>query len=359
MAFVIKPLQSFTAEAQAQDKKLYLYQIDPLKIEEEDGFNLRYYDDPKVVAHIESFCASFLQERYVPPMVVCALSDGRIMVIEGHCRRRGLRMAIAKGAHIPLVSVIPFRGNDIERVELMLRSAQGLKLEALDIARGYLRLQDMGISAAEIAVSQGKTAARVRQFLMLAQSDPQVQALVRSQQVSPDAAIEAVQEHGAHAVEILQRRLEEVKLSGRLRLTKSRGPKKPKPTRKMVESVFTSVEAALVGLPEPLRRRAKSLQKRPQTEQAQSQFEVSGQVLVGLLEAGREVEKLQRRTARWQAKLEVETPPQAADFASGSDCSVQTSSISNTKMVDTTTAPAPNHSAPESVNQLASGAASA
>ena len=305
MAFVIKPLQSFTAEAQAQDRKLYLYQIDPLLIEEEDGFNLRYYDDPKVIAHIEAFCESFLQERYVPPMVVRALEDGRIVVIEGHCRRRGLRMAIARGARIPLVSVIPFRGNDVERVEVMLRSAQGLKLEVLDIARGYLRLREMGFSMANIATSQSKSVARVEQLLMLAQADPQVQALVRGNHVSPDAAIEALQAHGDVAAEILGRKLDEARLDGRLRLTKA-APRRTQPSRKMVEKVFGGVEEAMAHLPPDLRRRAASLQKLPGEERAARLVEVSAQLLVSVVQAGREIERMKARQARRQAKREAE-----------------------------------------------------
>ncbi len=312
MAFVIKPLQSFTAQAQSQGGKLYLYQIDPLLIEEEDGFNLRYYDDPKVVAHIEAFCNSFLQDRYVPPMVVRALEDGRIVVIEGHCRRRGLRMAIAKGARIPLVSVIPFRGNDAERVEVMLRSAQGLKLEVLDVARGYLRLRDMGFSVAGIAASQGKSVARVEQLLMLALADPQVQALVRGNHVSPDAAIEALQAHGDVAAEVLGRKLDEARRDGRMRLTKA-VPRRTRPSRKMVEKIFAGVVEAMEHLPPELRRRAAALRKLPEEERAARMVEVSAQLLVSLMQAGKEIERMKARQASRQAKRDAlaQTPGRA------------------------------------------------
>ena len=313
MAFVIKPLQSFTAEAQTQDnRKLYLYQIDPLLVEEEDGFNLRYYDDPKVIEHIEAFCDSFRQGRYVPPMVVRALQDGRIVVIEGHCRRRGLRMAIARGAHIPLVSVIPFRGNDVERVEVMLRSAQGLKLEALDIARGYQRLRDMGFSTADIALSQNKSPARVERLLLLAQADPQVHELVRGNQVSPDAAIEALLAHGEVAAEVLGRKLNEAWRQGRARLTKA-APRKTRPPRKTVEKVFAGVETAMAHLSPDLRKRAAALQRLPEEERATRTVEVSAQMLICLAQAGKEIERLKARQARRLAKLAGQEEPLERD----------------------------------------------
>ena len=305
MAFVVKPLKSFTAEAQAQDnRKLYLYQIDPLLVEEEDGFNLRYYDDPKVIAHIQAFCDSFMEERYVPPMVVRALDDGRIVVIEGHCRRRGLRMAIARGARIPLVSVIPFRGNDAERVEVMLRSAQGLKLETLDVARGYLRLREMGFNPEDIAASQSKSVARVRQMLLLAQADPQVQALVRGNHVSADAAIEALIEHGDVAAEVLGRKLDEARQEGRERLTKA-APRLPRPSRKTVEKVFAGVEAAAAHLPADLPKQARALLKLSDAEREERRVEVSAQLLIGLAQAAKEIERMRARQARRAAKLEA------------------------------------------------------
>jgi hypothetical protein len=201
MAFVVTPLKAFTAAPQGQGNKakIYVYQVDPLLLEEEEGFNLRYYDDPKVEAHIEAFCEAYMNDHFVPPMMVRALEDGRIVLVEGHCRRRGVLRAIERGADIPLVSVIPFRGNDTERVEVMLRSAEGLKLETLDVARGYQRLLDMGFKPADIAASMNKSPARVEQLLTLAAASEDVQAMVRGGQVSADAAIEALRDEGANA----------------------------------------------------------------------------------------------------------------------------------------------------------------
>ncbi len=301
MAFVIKPLKNFTAEPQGQDnKKLYLYQIDPMLLEEEEGFNLRYYEDSKVVAHIEAFSDSYLEGRYVPPMVVRALEDGRIVVIEGHCRRRGIRLAIERGAQIPLVSVIPFRGNDAERVELMLRSAQGLRLETLDIARGYLRLLNMGLDVGEIAASQGKTAARVEQLLVLACAGEEIQALVRSGQVSPDAAIEAVQKHGEDAGGALTQELDAARQDGRRRVTKA-SARPPALPRKAVEAVFAQVEAALAVVPDDLRDHAAALRALPHEQRAARTVEVKADVLIGLVQAMSEIEAMKAEHARKQA----------------------------------------------------------
>lgn len=305
MAFVVKPLKTFTAEPQGQDnKRLYLYQIDPLLLEEEDGFNLRYYEDPKVAAHIELFCDSYLSGRYVPPMVVRALDNGRIVVIEGHCRRRGVRLAIERGARVPLVSVIPFRGNDAERVELMLRSAQGLKLEALDIARGYLRLLNMGVDPADIAASQSKTVVRVEQLLTLAKANDEVHGLVRGGRVSPDAAIEAVQAHGEAAAEVLTQRLDAARQAGRQRITKTSVRSSALP-RKTVEAVFAQVEAAIAKVPADLRDHAATLMALPKDQRAARRVEVDAEVLIGLVQAANEIEAMKVKQAKKLAHREA------------------------------------------------------
>lgn len=305
MAFVVIPLKEFTAEPQGQkNKKLYLYQVDPMLLEEEEGFNLRYYDDPKVKAHIEAFCESYMADRYVPSMMVQALADGRIVVVEGHCRRRGVQLAISRGAKIPRVNVIPFRGNDAERVEVMLRSAQGLKLEPLDIARGYLRLLQMGVKPAEIATSQGKTQARVEQLLTLATASGDIHDLVRAGSVSADMAIEVVRAHGQQAAEILSQQLEVAKQEGRRRVTKSvvRGQMVP---RKTVDAVFTRVEHAMARMPAALRKKAEELQALPAAQRVNKTIEVDANVVIGLLGAVQEIEAMKVRQAKQAARREA------------------------------------------------------
>lgn len=305
MAFVVTPLKDFTAEPQGQtNKKMYLYQVDPMLLQEEEGFNLRYYDDPKVKAHIEAFCESYMADRYVPPMMVRALTDGRIVVIEGHCRRRGVQLAISRGAKIPLVNVIPFRGNDAERVELMLRSAQGLKLEPLDIARGYLRLLQMGLKPAEIAASQSKSPARVEQLLTLATASGEVHDLVRTGAVSAEIAIEALRAHGEGAATVLSQKLEVAKQEGRQRVTKSVVRSQTVP-RKTVEAVFARVERAMAQMPAALRQQAEELQAIPERERANQKVEIEANVLLGLLGAAQEIEAMKARQARQAARGEA------------------------------------------------------
>ncbi|AYK20414.1 hypothetical protein [Aeromonas veronii] len=64
-------------------KKTDLFRVDPRLLDEEEGFNLRDYSDPEVIAHIEGFADSYANGRYVPPLVVRTTVDGRIVPVEG------------------------------------------------------------------------------------------------------------------------------------------------------------------------------------------------------------------------------------------------------------------------------------
>lgn len=199
-----KSLKAMAADpSDLQVKKTDLWKVDPRRLTEIDGFNLRDYDDPDVIAQIEAFADAYANGRYVPPLIVWVDDTGNISPVEGHLRRRGALLCIERGHELPFVDCVNFKGNDAERVEVMLRSADGLQLKPLNTAIGYLRLHRKGYSNAEIAAKVGRTVARVEQLLLLANANSDVHALVKDGRVSADGAIEAVRLHGEGAGEYL------------------------------------------------------------------------------------------------------------------------------------------------------------
>ena len=187
----------------SQVKKTDLWKVDPRRLIEVEGFNLRDYDDPDVIAQIEAFADAYTNGRYVPPLIVWVDDKGHISPVEGHLRRRGALLSIQRGSDLPFVECVNFKGSDAERIEVMLRSADGLQLKPLNTAIGYLRLHRKGYSNAEIATKMGRTVARVEQLLLLANANSDVHALVKEGRVSADGAIEAVRVHGEDAGEYL------------------------------------------------------------------------------------------------------------------------------------------------------------
>lgn len=280
-------------------KKTDLFKIDPRLLREDPGFNERDYDDPKVEAHIEGFAAAYQEGRYVPPLLVRTDGDS-VLVVEGHCRRRGALRAIERGAKGLMLAATEFKGSDADRVSVMLRSADGLPLQVLGQAKGYLRLVRMGLSNAEVAKEVGRTPARVEQLLILATANMDVQQLVKSEQVSADAAIEAVRMYRERAGEHLQALLGKAKQEGKVKVTK--GALRPKALPpKVVTRVVSSVDALIAGFDRSTRRQLAEFEKMNPEQLQGRKVEVEASALLALLEAGHEVADARKKRASAEA----------------------------------------------------------
>lgn len=246
LATSFKALAANSAETNV--KKTDLYRIPPDKLQEEEGFNARDYDDPEVIAQIESFADAYSNGRYVPPLIVRIDSGtGGIFVVEGHLRRKGANLAIERGAPIQHLDCTPFRGNDTDRVTVMLTSAQGLPLKPLGVAESYLRLTRMGLSVADISKRLCRTVTHVENMLTLATSNSDVHTMVRKGEVAATTAIEAVRKHGDKAGNFLAGKLQEAKASGKTSVKPS-AIKPWVPPRKMVTTIYDSLAPVFKSL---------------------------------------------------------------------------------------------------------------
>lgn len=217
-----KNLKDMAADKEMPEvKKNDLYKIDPTVIKEEQGFNLRDYEQPEVKQHIENLTETILNGGYIPPIVVRTDGTGNILLVDGHCRTRAALQAIERGATGLMLSAVNFKGSDADRVELMLRSGEGLKFTPLEVAKGYLRLQRMGLSTADIAKRVGKTANHINQYLHLATANVDVQQMVERGEVAANVAIETVQKHGENAGKVLEQAKEKAAKQGKTKVTAS------------------------------------------------------------------------------------------------------------------------------------------
>ena len=316
-------MQAISLKSLAEDKgvqgvsKTTYFKVAPLLLCEEEGFNLRDYDDPEVIEHIEGFADSYMNGRYVPPLVVRIDSDGRIVVIEGHCRRRGALLAIERGAELLSVDTVPFKGSDIERVEIMLRSAEGLKLKPLAVALGYLRLSRMGHSNGDIATRMRKTSSHVEQMLLLATADHDVQKLVREGKVPSYTAIEVIREHREKAGQFLLAKLEEA--AGRGKSSVTRGSLKEwAPPRKVVTSVIGSVEAFVTKLDKGTRRMLAEFEGLEPAQLKDKKIEVDAASFLELVRAHGAVADAKSAKAAADAAAKAAASQQSLDIGGGS-----------------------------------------
>lgn len=202
-------------------KRADLWKIDPRLIKEESGFNIRDYDKPEVEEHIAGLTAAFLNGQYIPPIVIRENDSGEIVLIDGHCRHRAALRAIEQGADGLMLTATKFKGSDVERIEVMLQSGEGLKFTPLETATGYLRLNRMGMEIKDIAARVNKSVNHVGAYLTLATAPFAVQQMVQSGKVAANVAIEAVRKHGEKATDFLQKSLEKAEKQGKTKVTAS------------------------------------------------------------------------------------------------------------------------------------------
>lgn len=297
-----KPEQARSFKSMAADrdmpgvKKSDLFRVDPRIIEEEEGFNLRDYEDADVIAHIEGFARAYMAGQHVPPLLLRTSNDGRVLVVEGHCRRRGAMLAIERGADIKYLDALPFRGNDAERVHVMIKSAEGLKLKPLEIAFGYLRLRRFGNNNVEIARDQGVTPARVEQLLLLATANSDVHQQIKSGRVAVEAAIEAVRKYGDDAGAFLRGEYDKAKAQGKSKVTRStmRGPILPP---KVVGSVVATVRGAVESFDSATRKRLAALEAKEADQLEGERIEVDAKVLLDLIHATAQINEAEAKLA--------------------------------------------------------------
>jgi ParB family chromosome partitioning protein len=287
-----RSFKAMAASPEIDVKKTDLWKVPPHMIEEEPGFNLRDQDDPEVIQHIESFAKSYQEGRYVPPLVLRVADDGRILVVEGHCRRRGALLAIERGAQIQYLEAVSFKGNDVERTEVMMRSAEGLKLKPLKIAEGYLRMLRWNIEPSEIAKRMNKTRQHVDQMLILAQANADVHQLVRDEKVSAAAAIDAVRQHGEKACQYLLGKLKDAPVRGGKRVVTQSQVKGWVPPRKVVSTICDSMNTVVGSLTKSARVELARFEKMKPEQLKGKTVQVDARALLALVAAHAKAEEV-------------------------------------------------------------------
>lgn len=172
-------------------------------IHADPGFNVRF-ETNELAEHIASLKAFILGGGSVPPLEVRPRDEGGAYVVDGHCRLEAFQQAKAEGAPIEWISIMPFNGNDADRVARMATSNEGLKLKPLELSVVYKRLRGMGLEMPEIAKLVNKTPQHVGQILTLADANTDVQQAVKDGDISPTEAVKVVKEHGDKAGEVIK-----------------------------------------------------------------------------------------------------------------------------------------------------------
>lgn len=196
-------------------QKTTQFQVDPRIIEIQEGFNARPIDR----AHVESMKIAKRNGSVFPPVFV-RVEDGRIIMVDGHHRLTADLELIDEGFDVKRIDCMHFRGNDAERIALMLTTAQGKPLTPLEMGFQYKKLIALGWTAPEISNKVGKGRNHVDDMVFLANAPSEVHNMIRDNSVSATLALSVVREHGEKAAEVLKKEHGKAAATGKTKVTK-------------------------------------------------------------------------------------------------------------------------------------------
>lgn len=195
-------------------QKTTQFQVDPRIIEVEEGFNARPIDPE----HVTSIKVAYKSGATLPPLFV-RVDSGRIILVDGHHRHAAMMELVAEGEEVLRADCTQFRGNDAERITLMLTSSQGKPLTPLEQGVQFKKLGGFGWSVKEIAGKVGKSELHVSDMIALANSNSDVHKLVKDKKVAAHVALSVVKKHGDAAGKVLAGHLEQATAEGKQKVT--------------------------------------------------------------------------------------------------------------------------------------------
>lgn len=226
-------------------KKTDLFRVQLADLKVEKGFNLRDTNDPEVNEHIQAMLTSLLAGVILPPMEVRVTEDDDVFIVDGHCRHQAYLRAKKAGHAVEWLDVLPFRGNDTDRIVKMIASSQGRALTPLERAMGYKRLRALNIDEAAIAASVGKSTQHVHQMLALADANADVHTAIRDGKIAATTAVHVVEKHGEKAGAEIQKLVKKANGSGKAKVTAATiSPSVPKSVGKAALQLLEALELA-------------------------------------------------------------------------------------------------------------------
>lgn len=187
-----------TGLASISEGRSDLFKIDPRKIEIKEGWNSRDMADPENIAHVDMLAQSIVEIGVREPITV-NWEGGKAYVTDGHCRLLATMRAINQyKAEIKtiMVKTEDRYSNEADRVFSQIVRNNGKPFSAMEKAKVYKKLIDMGWQQGDIAKKEGVTSGRVSQILGLLTLPEPIKQMVVAGQVSPTMAVQTVRASG-------------------------------------------------------------------------------------------------------------------------------------------------------------------
>ena len=174
-----------------ETKRTDILLVDPRNIVIVDNFNVR-----NDMGDIESLADSIAEMGLqVPLMAKKVKGEDKYELVDGHRRMSAVKYLLSKGIDVPFVKVLPFTGNEEDRVLAMVTTGTGQKpLTELEQAEAIKRLVNFHYKPEEIAKKIGKSVPHIYNMLTLAKASRKVKELVMSGDISGTTIVHIVRQ---------------------------------------------------------------------------------------------------------------------------------------------------------------------
>lgn len=186
------------------------------------GFNKRDDADERTLKADDDLFQFLMNGGTVPPLEVVARDEGGVWVVEGHRRRRCYERCREAGKPVERIHIVPFVGNDVQRLARIMTSNNQLPLSSVEQAAVVQELATtFNLTTSEISKLVHKSIPTVENLLTLSTASHSVQQKVKSGAVSVDVAVDRVKEHGENAEQVLKKDEERAAAVGKKKVTRS------------------------------------------------------------------------------------------------------------------------------------------
>lgn len=187
-----------------------------------EGFNKRDDNDERTRQADDDLFNYLMNGGSVPPLEVIARDEGGVWVVEGHRRRRCYARCAEAGKPVDRIHIMPFNGNDVQRLARIMTSNNQLPLSDMEQAAVIQELHNaFNQTTSEIAKLVNKSVSTVEKLLTLSTANYDVQQEVKSGAVSVDVAVDRVKTFGEKAGDVLQQDKVAAAALGKKKVTRS------------------------------------------------------------------------------------------------------------------------------------------
>lgn len=166
--------------------------------------------------------------------------EDKYALVDGHRRFAAINILIKRGVDVGRITVVPYTGNDEDRLVTMLATGIGQKeLTPIEQSEGVKRLTQMQYAVDEIAKKIGKSVPYIYHLLKLAGAPKEVKNLVAKGKVSVNVVVDIIRqtENSEQQTEMVKKVVEASEANGRTKATNRDMTKKPNPFQKLKELV--------------------------------------------------------------------------------------------------------------------------